>query len=689
MDQFMPHVRPLLHVLTILALGASVLAFSGAGSPAGAVTAGSPYTAVTPTRILDTRAGTGAPRAAVAPNGRVVLTVVGGQVPSGVTAAVLNVTVTQPTARTGYVTVWADQQSKPTASNINFVRGQTVPNLVVAPVSADGKVDLFNGSIGTIQLVADVSGYFAGSTPVDQGMFGSISPTRVLDTRSGAAVGAGKVVTATVTGHGVPADASAVVVNLTVTQPTAATGDATAYPAGGSRPTASNVNFVRGQTVANLAVVPVGAGGKISLYNHSGGTVQFIADVSGYFLGGDPVDAGGFGALAPARLLDTRRSGGPVAAGATAAVSVWGRAGIPLADVRAVVLNVTVTQPTRAGVVTVYAGGTPRPAVSNLNFGAGQTVPNLVVAPVGADGKVLLYNGSIGSVQLIADVSGYVLNQDAPLPDPASRSHYVRNLTGNPTNDYAAMKEQGQADAAARSTLVLLDIGAQLNDKSGVALSVVETQITYAALVNAVQGYLDGFGAVPGATVAVATNNGADNWTAYTAQQRGADWANKVVDLLTPGTGVSVVGANDIEASFFSTQQQAADWEQAYLSVATVKKLIFNGSADGCPTTYGATGQTCAFGWTQAQYYALAGGNDPRIAALPQIYYDTQAVQWGNIDATGGKNIHFAGALTEHNAACGADCAMTPQQGWAALYHALSTVMAPSLPAVTDLDILS
>ncbi|MDT4943909.1 MAG: hypothetical protein QOH14_642, partial [Pseudonocardiales bacterium] len=371
----MPHARPL---LLVVALAGSLLSFGGAGSPAGAVTAGSPYIAVTPTRILDTRGGTGAAQAAVAPNGRVVLTVAGGQVPSGVTAVVLNVTVTQPTARTGYVTVWADRAPRPAASNINFVRGQTVPNLVVAPVSPGGKVDLVNGSTGTVQLVADVSGYFApGSTSVDQGMFGSISPTRVLDTRSGGAVGAGKVVNATVTGQGVPADASAVVLNLTVTQPTAATGDATAYPAGGSRPTASNVNFVGGQTVANLAVVPVGAGGKISLYNHSGGTVQFIADVSGYFLGGAPVDAGGFGALAPARLLDTRKSGGPVAAGATATVSVPGRAGIPLGNVRAVVLNVTVAQPTRAGVVTVYAGAT-RPAVSNLNFGAGQTVPNLV-----------------------------------------------------------------------------------------------------------------------------------------------------------------------------------------------------------------------------------------------------------------------------------------------------------------------
>jgi hypothetical protein len=681
--------RTALLAAACLSLGTVALVAAPTGAPAAAATAGSPYTAVTPTRILDTRNGTGAPQGAVAANGRVVLTVVGHGVPAGVTAVALNVTATQPTAPSGYVTVWADQAPRPQASNINFVRGQTVPNLVVAPVSAGGKVDLFNGSIGTVQLLADVSGYFAGTAPVGLGTFGAVAPTRKLDTRSSAGpVGAGKLVNATVTGGGVPADASAVVVNLTVTAPTAATGDAVAYPAGGARPTASNLNFVRGQTVADLAVVPVGSAGRISLYNHSAGTVQFIADVAGYFLGGDPVDAGGFGALSPARLLDTRTSGGAVAPGATRAVSVSGRAGIPLAGVRAVVLNVTVTQPTRGGVITVYAGSTPRPGVSNLNFVAGQTVPNLVLAPVGSDGKVLLYNGSIGTVQLIADVSGYVLNQAAPLPTTVSTSRYVRNITGNLTNDYNTMHAEGQADAAGGSTFVLLDIGAQLNNKTGVALTVTDAPITYPQLVNAVQGYLDGFGSVSGATVAVGTNNGADDWTNYTAGQRGADWADRVVDPLNPGTGVSVAGANDIESGFFSTEAQAQAWETAYVG-ATSRNLIFNGSADGCPTTFGATGQTCAYGWTQAQYYALAGGTNPtRIQALPQIYNDNMAVQWANIDATSGKGIVFAGALTEHAAACGAGCAMTPPQGWAALYHALSTIIvAPDLKRVTDLRV--
>jgi hypothetical protein len=129
-----------------------------------------------------------------------------------------------------------------------------------------------------------------------------------------------------------------------------------------------------------------------------------------------------------------------------------------------------------------------------------------------------------------------------------------------------------------------------------------------------------------------------------------------------------------------------------------VGSLLFNGSADGCPTTYGAPNLTCV-GWTEANYLTLAGGtgaNKSRITALPQIYTAGQAVQWANIAAsTGGAGLDFAGVLTE-NAACPAGtspgcnglAALPPMRGWAALYHSLSTIRtAPSIPAVTDLKI--
>jgi hypothetical protein len=133
---------------------------------------------------------------------------------------------------------------------------------------------------------------------------------------------------------------------------------------------------------------------------------------------------GGFASLAPARLLDTRSGVGAgkaaVAAGGTVRLQVAGRGGVPVSGVSAVVLNVTVTAPTSAGYVTVYGDGTARPGASNLNFVKAQTVPNLVIAPLGVNGKVDLYNGSGGSVQIVADVSGYTLSDStSPSPSPS------------------------------------------------------------------------------------------------------------------------------------------------------------------------------------------------------------------------------------------------------------------------------
>jgi hypothetical protein len=109
----------------------------------------------------------------------------------------------------------------------------------------------------------------------------------------------------------------------------------------------------------------------------------------------------------PSRLLDTRESD-PVGADSTVSFQVGGVAGIP-AKVSAVVFNMTVTEPQSGGFITAHASGTDRPDASNENFSAGQTVPNSVTVPVGADGKVSLFNRSSGTTDLIADVAGYFI----------------------------------------------------------------------------------------------------------------------------------------------------------------------------------------------------------------------------------------------------------------------------------------
>jgi PQQ-like domain/Bacterial Ig-like domain (group 3) len=349
----------------------------------------------------------------------------GGVPASGVAAVALNVSVLDPTAA-GYLTVYGDGVTRPGVSNLNFVAGHPMPRQVITPVGASGKVDLYNGSSGTVQLFADVTGYYLSGTPTAAGAFGSLTPSRLLDTRSGvgalkASVAASGTARLQVAGRGgVPVSGvSAVVLNVTATAATRA-GYLTVYADGSVRPGVSNLNFAAGQTVPNLVITRVGTNGLVDLYNGSGGTVQLIADVSGYYLSGKPTVAGTFGSLIPSRLLDTRIGlGAPKVAVATNGIGqfqVTGRGGVPLSNVSAVVLNVTVTVPTRGGSVGVYGDGTYRQSVPTLSFAAGQTVANLVVVQVGADGKIDLDNYSGGTVQLVEDVSGYYLSGAVTVP---------------------------------------------------------------------------------------------------------------------------------------------------------------------------------------------------------------------------------------------------------------------------------
>jgi hypothetical protein len=98
--------------------------------------------------------------------------------------------------------------------------------------------------------------------------------------------------------------------------------------------------------------------------------------------------------------------GGALAGGATFNLTVTGRGGVPVSGVGSVALNVTVTNPTIAGYLTVWPAGTDRPLASNLNFVPGQTVPNMVIVPVGANGQVSIYANS-GTVDVIVDVLGW------------------------------------------------------------------------------------------------------------------------------------------------------------------------------------------------------------------------------------------------------------------------------------------
>jgi len=187
---------------------------------------------------------------------------------------VLNVTATG-TAGAGFITVFPCGSPLPDASNLNFSAGQTVPNSVIAKIGTGGKVCLY--SVAGTHLIADANGYFpAGSS------YTSLLPARLLDTRTGAGlIEAGSVTELQITGRAdIPADASAVVLNVTAAGTTGA-GFITVFPCGSPLPNASNLNFSATQTVPNLVIAKIGTGGKVCLYSVAG--THLIADVNGYF----------------------------------------------------------------------------------------------------------------------------------------------------------------------------------------------------------------------------------------------------------------------------------------------------------------------------------------------------------------------------------------------------------------------
>ena len=215
---------------------------------------------------------------------RVKVTGAAGVPVSGVGAVSLNVTAVDPDGA-GFVTVFPCGE-RPLAANLNYVKGQIVPNAVIAPVSAAGEVCFF--SLADTHLIADVNGWFATGSG-----FAALSPLRVFDTRPldppgvvsvvKQKYGGGNVLRVKVTGAaGVPVSGvGAVSLNVTAVDPDGA-GFVTVFPCG-ERPLAANLNYVKGQIVPNAVIAPVSAAGEVCFFSLA--DTHLIADVNGWFEG--------------------------------------------------------------------------------------------------------------------------------------------------------------------------------------------------------------------------------------------------------------------------------------------------------------------------------------------------------------------------------------------------------------------
>ena len=376
--------------------------------------AGDLYVPLTPTRLMDSRPGQSTYDGNFAGDGflgpwEYGLQVGGrGGVPNGAEAAVLNMAVVGPTAN-GYATIYPCGVARPNASSLNFNAGETIPNEIVAKLPADGRVCIWASK--NTKVIADVVGYMpAGSDYVP------LTPTRLMDSRPGQSTYDGNFAGDGFLGPweyglqvggrgGVPNGAEAAVLNVAVVGPTA-NGYATVYPCGVARPNASSLNFYAGETIPNEIVAKLPADGRVCIWASK--NTKVIADVVGYMPAGSD-----YVPLTPTRLMDSRPGQstydgnfagdgflGPWEYG----LQVGGRGGVPN-GAEAAVLNVAVVGPTANGYATVYPCGVARPNASSLNFYAGETIPNEIVAKLPADGRVCIWASK--NTKVIADVVGY------------------------------------------------------------------------------------------------------------------------------------------------------------------------------------------------------------------------------------------------------------------------------------------
>ena len=377
------------------------------------------FTPLDPQRLMDTRPGATTAdhqyegTGVVAAGSTTTMDLAGRvKTPTDTTAVSLNVTATGAQGD-GFLTVYPCDATRPNASNVNFNTGDTVANVVIAKIGKQGDICIYADA--ATHIVIDINGYFPAST-----FFTPLVPGRIIDTRvsaqtvdhqleGGGILAAGATTHVAIAGrYGIPATATAVALNITVTGSSAGSY-ITVFPCGETQPNASTLNYNAGQTIANAAISIIGGAGDICVYTDT--ATHLLIDVNGYF----PITSG-FSSFLPARILDSRvgattvdhlmEGTGKTGSGSVTQLTVAGR-GSASTLATSVVLNITVTGSSAGGFVTVFPCGTTQPNASNLNYNAGQTIANGAIAKVGTNGQVCIYTDT--ATHLIVDVTGYYI----------------------------------------------------------------------------------------------------------------------------------------------------------------------------------------------------------------------------------------------------------------------------------------
>lgn len=381
----------------------------------------SKFIPVAPIRALDTRTDPGYGKVfrrssiSLDPVGATGVAAAAGVNADDITAVVVNATMINAGGN-GFATVWPTGSARlTTATNTTQFIGHTIGNLVIAPLGLERKISFYASTDADVTI--DVFGVFVRSEATDSGRFEQLGPVRHTDTRGGAALTANETRTFDLTTAGVPAEASAVVMNITAIQANGR-GFYTVWESGSPRPETANVNVLDVGYNAGNQVISGMSDGKVDIFTNIGSDITL--DITGYFTasGGDETTDGLFVPFTPTRLLDTREPSGPTGQNGGLPLNADELFPLPLAGVgdlpangfKAVALNITGFQSADRGFIKAFPSGTPEPATSSLNFNrATQTVPNHAITSTSATtGAVDLFTSV--SAHVIVDATGYFLD---------------------------------------------------------------------------------------------------------------------------------------------------------------------------------------------------------------------------------------------------------------------------------------
>ena len=323
--------------------------------------------------------------------------------PAGSTAAVINVVAAAPTG-SGWlsVTPCTALSSTERTSSINFARGRSIANSIIAPMTANGEICVYAST--ATHVVIDVTGWIgkSGSLTLDQ-----VGSDRVIDTRIGLGIPrrlrAGTTTEIDLSGDLSGPDIGAVALSLTAIRPMAR-GYITIDNCAGSRTPSqhatSSLNIATRENRSNNGIFALGTGQRLCISTTT--TTHITIDITGEFGTGNGLR---FVAASPSRVLDTRDQRA-LSAGASTSFD------LPTAEIAtgfsvlpsAASVNLTAARPEARGFVTAWDCG-QRPQTSALNPAADTSTASGALVPLSASGQTCLFHSTGG--HLIVDLAGW------------------------------------------------------------------------------------------------------------------------------------------------------------------------------------------------------------------------------------------------------------------------------------------